>query len=292
MPELPEVETVRRTLEERILGRRIDAFEAIDQRFIRYPSVEEFTTRVVGTTITSLERRGKYLVICLDSGDRMIVHLRMTGRLVAVDPGEPRAKHTHLIFRLGGPSPLDLRYIDQRTFGGVVLVGSAADDPGLPAGLRALGPEPLSPDFTVGYLRRILQGRSGKIKSLLLDQRLIAGLGNIYADEALFRAGIHPERSGGSLKPGEVRRLHGAIRAVLEHALSLRGTTFYSFVDGEGRQGDFAAYLNVYGRAGEPCPACGGPVRRFKLGARSTHFCPGCQKEPGKSRRNTGERGE
>lgn len=297
MPELPEVETVRRTLERRLVGLAIEDVEPIHPQFIRYPGADEFLARVKGAQFTALHRRGKYLLIDLSTGDRLVAHLRMTGRLVysAADPPRPtdteglvpRPKHTHLVFHLSDGA--ELRYIDQRTFGGITLAGPLGTPlpPGL-AGLGAIGPEPLSPEFTAERLRHALRGRRAPIKALLLDQRLVAGLGNIYADEALYRARVHPEREGGSLRPAETDALHQAIRAVLETAIEVNGTTFYSYVDGEGNRGEMATLLNVYAREGEACRECGGPIERTRLGGRSTHFCPVCQP---KGRRRKAGRG-
>lgn len=301
MPELPEVETVRRTLERRLTGLAIDDVEAIRPQFIRHPGAAEFRARVRGARFERLDRRGKYLLIHLSTGDRLIVHLRMTGRLIYVPAEElrrdrassdshapPRPKHTHLVFHLSDGA--ELRYIDQRTFGGVTLAGPPGTPlpPGL-SGLETIGPEPLSSDFTIDHLSDVLRGRRAPVKSVLLDQRRIAGLGNIYADEALFLAHIHPEREAGSLKPAEVEALHGAIRAVLEKAIEMNGTTFYSYLDGEGNRGEMASLLNVYARAGEACRACGGPIESIRLGGRSTHFCPVCQPK-GRRRRRPGRR--
>lgn len=277
MPELPEVETIRRTLEARLRGLRIQSVEPVRPRFIRFPTAGEFRARVEGSAFTAFGRRGKYLILTLSTGDRMVVHLRMTGRLIYARPGDPRPKHTHLVFHLSDGG--ELRYVDQRTFGGVTLAGptGTALPPSL-RGLEELGVEPLSPDFTVERLRRALGGRRGRIKGLLLDQRLIAGLGNIYADEALFRARVHPLRPAGSLRPPEVAALHRAIGDVLRQAIEMNGTTFYSYVDGEGNRGDMARFLDVYGREGQPCRACGRRIEVIRAGGRGARFCPGCQR--------------
>ena len=278
MPELPEVETIRRTLADKLIGQEIAGVELLAPKFIRYPTPDEFCARVTGARIDGLERRGKYLLFELNTGDRMIVHLMMAGRLLYTPADVPLAKHTHVIFTLGNGD--HLRYIDLRHFGGLRLLASGEEE-GLPPGLRRLGPEPLGESFTPAYLRRVLAGKRGKIKSVLLDQEVIAGLGNIYADEALFLAAIHPERPADSLVPAEVRRLCQAIRQVLTESIEQGGTTFATYVDGEGKRGRFAAMLRVYRRAAEACPRCGSPIERRMVGGRSSHFCPRCQK-PGR----------
>lgn len=273
MPELPEVETVRRTLTAKVTGQRITGVEVLSTRAVRPWAPEEFAAALTGETIVSVSRRGKYLEFHLSSGGLLLVHLRMTGRLLAVPGGYPRTKHTAVV--LGFASGHELHFVDQRKFGVMELVSSDSE---ASLGYRTLGPETLDADFTVSYLQEILTGRTGKIKALLLDQRLIAGLGNIYADEALFRAGIHPERTGGSLSDQELERLHRAICQVLEEGICHRGTTIRNYVDGEGIVGEFQHHLRVYGREGEPCVVCGTPICRLKVGGRSSYHCPQCQK--------------
>lgn len=273
MPELPEVETVRRSLEDRVVGQRIAEVRLLAPKFIRYPRAGSFLETVTGRTIESFGRRGKYLIMSLSGGYRMVVHLMMAGRLLYCRPGEPLVKHTHVIFVLDNGD--HLRYIDLRHFGGIHLVSPEGE--GSPAGLTGLGPEPLSPEFTAEYLGHVLSKRATRIKALLLDQSVIAGIGNIYADECLFRAGIHPERPARSLTSEEVARLHQAIVDILTHAIENRGTTFSTYVDGDGRRGNYAELLQVYQREGEPCPRCGQPLHRIRVGGRSSHFCPCCQ---------------
>lgn len=273
MPELPEVETVRRSLVDRLVGRRIAAATVRAPQMVRYPLVAEFLDRVTGRRIIGLGRRAKYLLLHLDSGDDLMVHLRMTGRLLHQRPEDPEEPHTHIILTLDDSS--QLRFQDMRTFGGFYLIGP--DRAGTPPGFVRLGPEPLTPEFTTAHLRRVLKGRRGHVKSLLLNQDLVSGLGNIYADEALFRGGIHPARAGSSLSAAEVRRLHGAINEVIAESLDRGGTSFSSYVDGQGNRGRNVENLRVYGRTGEPCLVCGVPVERLVLGGRSSHFCPVCQ---------------
>ncbi len=274
MPEMPEVETVRRSLEKYLIGRVIHKIELLAPKFIRYPSPGEFLERVPGTSFKFLDRRGKYLILGLSSGARLVVHLKMAGRLLYTPAGEPYHKHTHVVFHLDNGD--HLRYVDLRHFGGLFLIDP--DNRGLPAGLAGLGPEPLTAAFTPEYLRSALSQRRTRIKPLLLDQSVIAGLGNIYADECLSIAGIHPERTASSLTAQEVGRLHRAICQVLEHSINQGGTTFATYVDADGKKGRFGENLRVYGRGGQPCPDCGRPVERLKIGSRSAHFCPSCQK--------------
>jgi formamidopyrimidine-DNA glycosylase len=274
MPELPEVETVRRSLHGAVAGRAITGirpgtFPAV----MGGEGIEAVAARVVGRRITDIRRRGKYLFFALDDGTHLMVHLRMTGRLALAARDEPPLRFEHLALELDDGH--DLRFCDQRKFGRVLHL--------LPADLRALegriGPEPLSTAFTAERLGDLLLGRTGKLKAVLLDQRRVAGLGNIYVDEALFRARLHPERAAGSLATEEVRRLHRAIRAVLREGLANRGTTFSTFQDGYGASGDNQGNLRVYGRArrAEPCPRCGRPLSLAVVAGRSTHFCATCQ---------------
>lgn len=274
MPELPEVETVRRTLLDKLTGRTVADVEILAPKFIRNMSSEEFRHRATGARIEGLRRRGKYLIIDLSTGDELVIHLKMAGRLLYLPSGEPLAKHTHVIFRLDNGD--HLRYVDLRHFGGLHLLGPGRE--GAPQGLETLGPEPLTPSFTPDYLRESLGRRKTRIKPLLLDQTFIAGLGNIYADECLYDAGIHPERIASSLTGEEVQRLYEAIGHILQWSIENGGTTFSTYVDGEGRKGRFAANLRVYRREDQACPRCGAPVRRLKLGSRSAHYCEVCQK--------------
>ncbi|HEY3315180.1 MAG TPA: bifunctional DNA-formamidopyrimidine glycosylase/DNA-(apurinic or apyrimidinic site) lyase [Bacillota bacterium] len=293
MPELPEVETIRRTVADRAAGRLITRVEVRRDKFVEPLTPAEFAARVTGRRLAEVDRRGKYLILRLsEAAGEIVIHLKMAGRLLVCRAGEvlePKLeKHTHVVFHLAGG--LELRHIDLRHFGRVSWVPGIRDRAGYAAhpklkGLAGLGPEPLSPDFTYDYLRVGLARRKTRIKPLLLDQSFIAGLGNIYADECLFRAGLHPERPAAGLKPREVRALYEAIQEIIAEAVAHRGTTIATYVDGEGRRGEFAAMLKAYGRTGEKCLRCGTPIERIVLGGRSTHFCPNCQKAPGRQRR-------
>ncbi|NLA58166.1 MAG: bifunctional DNA-formamidopyrimidine glycosylase/DNA-(apurinic or apyrimidinic site) lyase [Firmicutes bacterium] len=273
MPELPEVETIRRTLKERILYRPIQGIDVSYPKVLRNCDQGQLEKALLGRCFTRLDRRGKYLVCCLDSEYRLVIHLRMTGRLVVVPIDTAVEKHTSIRIHL--QEDLDLRLVDQRKFATVDLLSGR--DWGAIRGLESLGKEPLEGDFTPGYLAAQLAGRRAPVKSVLLDQRRVAGLGNIYVDESLHRAGIFPGKTAGELTEKEIERLHQSIQEVIKEGIAHRGTTFRDYVDGEGRQGGFQALLRVYGREGEPCTTCGEPIARIKLAGRSSFFCPRCQ---------------
>ncbi len=273
MPELPEVETIRRSLSARLLARRIERFEAALPKAVKGIAPEEASARLAGQIIGGLSRRGKYLLLELANGDQLAFHLRMTGQLLLQEAGAERDPHTRLVFALDGRE--ELRYVDQRKFGGFHYLAGGGD---LPAGLADLGPEPLGAKFTQEYLANCLARRRIPIKGALLDQKMIAGIGNIYADEILHRAGIAPHRRADSLTPQELGALYASIRATLADGIAHRGTTRRNYVDGDGRPGGYQEKLAVYGRAGRPCPQCGAAVDRVRLCGRGTYYCPECQK--------------
>ena len=275
MPELPEVETVRRSLLDLVVGRAIVGLRpSTFAGVMGGEAIEAVAARLVGRRITGVRRRAKYLLLDLDDDTSLMVHLRMTGRLEVAPRDAPPLRFEHLAIELDDGR--DLRFADQRKFGRVLVVQPDDAD----ALHLRIGPEPLAPAFTAAVLRDRLARRSGRLKSVLLDQRLVAGLGNIYVDEALFQARLHPNRTANSLTETETRRLHRAIRDVLRQGLVNRGTTVSSFRDGRGAEGENQAHLRVYGRGtrGEPCPRCGRPVQRTIVGGRGTHFCPRCQR--------------
>ncbi|WP_027357468.1 bifunctional DNA-formamidopyrimidine glycosylase/DNA-(apurinic or apyrimidinic site) lyase [Desulfofundulus thermocisternus] len=274
MPELPEVETIKRTLKERLTDLTIRGADILLPKIIQTPSPEEFCRLVVGKKILDVGRRGKYLLLSLSRGLVLVVHLRMTGQLVYTAPGAPRPKHTHLVFYLSNAH--QLRYTDTRQFGRFWLV--PAEKLQAVRGLKDLGVEPLSGEFTVDFLKKELKKRRTRLKPLLLNQTFISGLGNIYADEALHRAGLHPARQANTLTTAEAEALFRAIREVLEEGIASRGTSVRDYVDGTGQAGSFQEKLRVYGKSGQPCPRCGLAVARLRLGGRSAYFCPGCQK--------------
>lgn len=275
MPELPEVETVRRTLHPKLTGHTITRVEIFWPRAIRYPEAPEFAREIHGRKVLDIERRGKHLLLRL-SGDRtLVVHLRMTGRLLYRDEGEAVDPHTTVLFHLDHGKAL--HFCDIRKFGVMHLV--CPEEWERVSSLAGLGVEPLAAEFTPEYLAGVLAGGKGPVKARLLDQRRIAGLGNIYVDEALHRAGIFPTRPAGSLTQSELTRLHGAIRAVIAEGIDHRGTSVRDYVDGDGRAGAFQEHLRVYQRTGRPCLACGQPILRTVVAGRGTFYCPCCQRE-------------
>ena len=276
MPELPEVETVARDLAGLVTGRRIAAVERLDwPRMVEIPAdPAAFLAALPGRAITAVGRRAKWLLITLDQGLTMAVHLRMSGAMYVPGPDEAPDKHVHLILRLDDGRAIYFR--DVRKFGRVRLLDAA----GLAALDAAHGPEPLADAFTPAGLAARLKVRPTKVKPLLRDQAVVAGLGTIYVDAALWLARIHPERRGAGLARKEVAALHGAIREVLANSIARKGSTFRDYRTGLGEEGGNQLYFNVYGRGGEPCPRCAGPVARTVLAQRGTHFCPACQALP------------
>ena len=269
MPELPEVETTVRGLEPVLQGQRLT--HVVTRRGdLRRPFPDDLAQRMTGATVTSLGRRAKYGLIDTDRGDTMIFHLGMSGRW-RVDPSELE-KHDHLVIDTASGRRVALN--DPRRFGSVDLVPTAKIDD-FPA-FKALGPEPLGPDLTGGYLKRALKGRVASIKLMLLDQRIVAGLGNIYVCEALYAARISPKREAGRVSLARLDRLVVEIRAVLESAIEAGGSSLRDFAHPDGNLGYFSKQFLVYGREGQPC-GCGGTVKRYAEGGRSTFWCPACQ---------------
>ncbi|MFP5305699.1 MAG: bifunctional DNA-formamidopyrimidine glycosylase/DNA-(apurinic or apyrimidinic site) lyase [Gammaproteobacteria bacterium] len=271
MPELPEVETVRRGLEPHLVGRRVESVQVREPR-LRWPVPAQLPQRLAGRRVERIERRGKYLVVALDSGDRVILHLGMSGRIFVLDADTPLQKHDHVDWRLD--SGRLLRFHDPRRFGAMLLWPAQQASHALLAGM---GPEPFSDAFDGEYLYRLSRGRSAAVKSFVMDGRVVVGAGNIYATEALFRAGIRPTRAAGRLTRAQCVRLAGKIREVLAEAVTLGGTTLRDFAGADGASGYFQQSLAVYGREGEACGACGGTIRRIVIGQRSSFFCPRCQ---------------
>jgi formamidopyrimidine-DNA glycosylase len=275
MPELPEVETIVRKLQPVLTGRQVTYVDLVWPGVVDRPAHDLFRARLTGAKFTDVGRRGKFLLFELDSGESLLVHLRMSGKFTVrpSSTGPEDHKHTRAILRLDDGTWV--AYIDQRKFGRFYLV----DDP--EEVVADLGPEPLAPDFTAEQLQQRLSGRRGEIKRLLLNQNFIAGLGNIYASEALWSAGIHPERVAGSLSEAECQALHQAIVTVLRQGIQHGGTSLddRQYVYPDGRLGRHQAHLKVYDQAGEVCPRCGYIVERFVQGQRSTYYCPGCQPE-------------
>jgi formamidopyrimidine-DNA glycosylase len=294
MPELPEVETVARDLQSRVAGARITDVRVLWPRTIANPQPpEQFAVEVRGAEIRSVGRRAKSVLINLADGRVMTVALRMTGALIVAPPGSPDDPYVRVVFRLADGR--ELRYRDVRKFGRIGLWEGG--------GLRARrrrprraaearppyrvgdvfgrhGPEPLARSFSAERFADRLRGRSARLKTLLLDQSFVAGVGNIYADEALWRARLNPLRAADTLTPEEVRRLHRAVRAVLRQGIANRGSSFSDYVGADGEPGANAERLFVYRRTGEPCLHCGREIQRIVVGQRSTHFCPRCQRVP------------
>jgi len=273
VPELPEVETIKNTLLPKLVGRRIMGATVHLPRLIKRPAAQEFVSLLGGKEVLDLSRRGKYLLLHLSEGYCLVFHLRMTGRLLYLPAAAPVDKHTHLIIHLDNGE--QLRFHDLRTFGTIYLVREGELDQ--IRGLACLGPEPLGPQFTPAYLKEVLAGRRTTIKGALLNQELLAGLGNIYVDESLFRAGIHPARQAAPLTGEEVARLHRAIGEVLKEGIRYRGTSVRDYVDGEGKAGGFQKRLAVYGRGGQPCVKCGATLEKVRLAGRGSVYCPCCQ---------------
>jgi len=272
VPELPDVETLVRTLRRRLVGGRIHSTRILTPGTVRSPSAAQFIRQLRRRRVNAVDRRGKYLLIQLDGGLLLLVHLRMTGDMEVVTPRAPVHRHTRLILRFdrGGASGgggQELRFTDQRRFGHVDLLPAAAVEQFTP--LVRMGIDPLSRGFSLEAFRLLLQGRRGALKPLLLRQDVVAGIGNLYADEILYQARLHPGRRVESLRPAEVRRLHEAIREVLRRAtasLSRYGRPVGELLDAR----------DVGGR----CPRCGRPLQVSRLGGRATYFCPSCQRPP------------
>lgn len=277
MPELPEVETTRRGVAPHVVGRRVEGVHVYDGR-LRWPVPSTLGSVLAGQTITAVDRRSKYLLFRTAPGS-LLVHLGMTGHLAVrrtsgTSPAElPRERHDHVDIVLEGG--IYLRYRDPRRFGAMLW---------LPAGegahplLAGLGPEPFDAAFDGGYLHQATRGRRVAIKVALMDNHLVTGVGNIYANEALFRAGIRPTLPAGRLSLARAERLVGTVREVLAEAIAKGGSTLRDYVDADGRAGEFQLHYAVYGRAGKACPACGQTIRIRRLGQRSSFFCPACQR--------------
>jgi formamidopyrimidine-DNA glycosylase len=278
--ELPEVEVMRRDLEKDVVGRRVKTAEVKTSRnamrvIRRHGKRKEFTARLEGRKLSKVERRGKYLLVHLDSGDVLVTHFGMSGQFqrgngrVAIEP------HTHVIltFQQGG----DLRFIDPRTFGEMFV--TSADEIGKVKELQHIAIDPLDQVFTWPTFQYLLAERAAKMKQLLMDQKFISGLGNIYSDEVLFAAGLRYDRVSDTLSSQEVRRLYRAIQETIQEAIKLRGTTLddEAYVDLFGKPGEYQGELKVYGREGEPCRRCRSPIQTVRVSQRTSYFCPQCQ---------------
>ena len=282
MPELPEVEVVRRGLERHVAGRTIDKVTVLHPRAVRrhLAGVTGFTDALAGRTIAGARRRGKYLWLPIGE-DALLAHLGMSGQLLVGDPARPLSPHVRAVFTFADDGP-DLRFTDQRTFGHLLFVPGGAD---LPGPITHIAPDPLEPAFDEAGFALALRRRRTGIKRALLDQSLISGVGNIYADEALWRARLHWARATDTAARPEITRLVAAVREVMTTALAAGGTSFDSlYVNVNGESGYFDRSLAVYGHEGRPCPRCGTPVRRDPFMNRSAYTCPRCQPRPRKGR--------
>jgi formamidopyrimidine-DNA glycosylase len=269
MPELPEVETIKNELSPHVVGRRITGVDIFWDKMVRQPSVPDFRRRVTGRKIMALTRRGKYLFFHLDSGEKLVMHMKMTGSLL-LDP--PDDKFSRAVFKLDNGVALHFR--DPRKFGVMWL------DKDESAVMAKLGPEPLEEDFTSDKLAAILRRHKAPVKAVLLDQSNIAGIGNMYADEALYEAKIHPARLPGSLSGEEIRRLYRAIRRVLRAAIKNGGASVRNYYRPDGNTGHAHDEFRVAHGTGTTCPRCGTPIKRIVVRGRGTYLCPKCQPEP------------
>ncbi len=273
MPELPEVEYVARQLRADLVGRTIVSARVTWPRAVAAMDPAEFEQRMRQRRVEEIGRRGKHLLIALDGGETLVIHRRMSGNLVFAPPTVDEA-YARVIFALDDGRRL--LYTDPRKFGRVSLLGERE----LQASLAALGPEPLAPEFTPAVLAERLAGRDRGLKALLLDQSVVAGLGNIYADEALYRARLHPLRRASSLTPAEIAALHAGIQGALRTGIAHGGTTFGRHRDVYSEAGSNLEHVEVYRRTGQPCLRCGTPIARITVAQRGTHFCPNCQRLP------------
>ena len=275
MPELPEVETVKQVLAPQIKGQKIVNITVNKPEVIAHPGAAEFKNQLIGQTIKEAARRGKFLIIMLRSGDRIVLHLRMTGCLLLTPPDFPKEKHTHIIFQLSGKK--ELRFSDTRRFGRLWFFKKNETD--TYSGIGKLGPEPFDESFSAEYFAAALKKRRKTIKQCLLDQSLVAGIGNIYSDEILFAARIYPARPAQSLTDEEINRIFGTIPKCLLYFCEKNKITPEKYLKTKGKDYQNTPFLKVYGHEGEPCPACGTKLCRIIVGGRSSVYCPKCQKD-------------
>ena len=274
MPELPEVETIVADLRPHLVGRTIIRCELAFPTIVRHPEPEDFVDAVTGMRIDSMSRRGKYIYLHLGESVVLVVHLGMTGQLRLVDPTAPLEKHTHAVFFLDDGR--HLRYRDPRRFGR--LLAGTEDALLTSKKMPRLGPEPIDPAFEADALYRSLRRRRAPLKAVLLDQKAIAGVGNIYADESLHRAGLRPSRVASTVSKKSARRLHESLRESLAMAIANRGSSVDTYRDAWGEVGAQQEKLLVYGRAGEPCFTCGRPLKSVRIAGRTTVYCARCQR--------------
>ena len=271
MPELPEIETIVRGLQQQIVGQKIVRVKVNLAKIVRGDK-ERFASLIEGASIFEVRRQGKIIILGLSNGMSILVHLKLTGQLHCTLPEKPAIKHTHLVFDLSGGE--ELRYVDLRQFG-YFLLTKTSEISHLPQ-LSALGPDPLK--ISLDEFKGLISKRSGRIKSLLLNQSFLAGIGNIYADEILHLSGIHPLQPAHLLSEPKIKRLHQAIREVLTRAIEYRGSSVSDYLDSNGQEGSYQRFHRVYRREGKPCLACQAKIARLKIGNRSSYFCPNCQR--------------
>ena len=266
---------MRRDLAPFLNGRVVRDVAITRDRAVRRQPHADFVAALRGRTISAVRRHGKFLIVDLDGDDALIAHLRMSGQLRIAAPGDDRAKHTHVVFDLDNDT--QLRFVDPRTFGELFV--DPLDTDGRPRSMRSLGPDAVDPTLTSKLLHRQLTGgrRISPLKAALLDQNAVAGVGNIYADEALFAARLHPLRPAASLTVAEAGQLRKQMVRILQAAITARGSSLSDYVDAYGKKGDFVSRHKVYGRAGEACPRCATPIEKRVVAQRGTHFCPSCQ---------------
>ncbi len=276
MPELPEVETIRRILEPQLMGRTIETVDLLQLQIIAWPATGElFVQQMTGQTVAALQRRGKFLIFHFTQGDRMVLHLRMTGQLLVTPPDFPQEKHTHLVAQLSGGA--ELRYIDVRRFGRFWYLHPEESD--AIAGMDKLGVEPLSEECTGAYLRQKGTRRKQPLKSFLLDQTIVAGIGNIYADEILFAARLHPEEPCIHLSARAWNRLAASIHEIIQWGIEADAMTPEEYLAGKGKNYSDIDGLRAYGKEGKPCSRCGHIMKRTVIGGRSSCYCPRCQRK-------------
>lgn len=273
MPELPEIETIRRILKPQLVGKMIASVEVNNAQVIAYPDEQSFVGKLTGLTFADIDRRGKYLILIMESGDRMVVHLRMTGQLLVTPPDFEMEKHTHLVLNLSDGN--EVRYTDVRRFGRFWLLDKGQED--AITGMSKLGIEPLDPKLTGAWLRGRIGKRKKTIKEILHDQSVIAGIGNIYSDEILSSAGIYPGEKCVNLEDQDWDKLAAAIPEIIKWGIAEDHMTPDEYLHGKGKEYRNMPDLRVYGRAGQPCKKCGTVIEKVVIGGRSSCYCPKCQ---------------
>lgn len=274
MPELPEVETIRRVIEPQIVGSIIEKAEILNEQIIAYPNAEQFEKNLTGQKFSAMNRRGKFLIFQFENGDRLFLHLRMTGQLLAVPSDYPDEKHTHLILHLSNGT--QLRYIDVRRFGRFWYIDKNGSDS--ITHIDKLGLEPFNEHLTAGYLKRRLSGKKKAIKEMLLDQSVIAGIGNIYSDEILYLCGLYPETKCTEMTDEDWEKLSKAIPQEISFAIEKNEISDEEYLAGKGKEYRNTPFLKAYGHEGMPCSICGSAFEKITICGRSSCFCPKCQK--------------